>query len=109
MSAEARNAASVLLLVALKTDQPNIERRLRTILAAAEPVNPDTEAVAWAKPVEELAAADLDALAVLVGWEAVSRLRVGDVVAGVSGSPESGVAATPPALATDEPNGGDRG
>lgn len=71
----------VLLVVAVKTDQPNVARRLRAILAGAEPVEPDTEPVAWARNVDELVAADLDALASLVGWDAVARLRVGDVVA----------------------------
>jgi len=71
----------ILLLVALKTDQANIQRRLTTILAAAEPAVVDSEAHVWAKPVGELVAADLDALAAIVGWDAVSRLRVGDVVA----------------------------
>lgn len=34
---DAANRQEFLLVVALKTDQPNIERRVRTILAAAEP------------------------------------------------------------------------
>jgi hypothetical protein len=76
----------VLLVVALKTDQPNIERRLKTILAGAEPINVDTEPVAWANDVNDLVAADLDALASLVGRDAVSRLRVGDVASGGSSS-----------------------
>lgn len=77
-----------LLIVALKTDQPNIERRLRTILAATEPLEPDTEPVAWAKALDELVASDLDALAALVGWQAVERLRVG-AVAGALATGES--------------------
>lgn len=95
----------VLLLVALKTDQPNIERRLKTILAASEPFAPDTEPHAWAKPVNELVAADFDALSVLLGWDAVSRLRVGGVAGGVSNSlAESGPPATTPALPADAPD-----
>lgn len=88
---------TVLLIVAMKTDQPNIERRLRTILAASEPINLDTEPVAWAKPVDELVAADLDALASLVGWDAVSRLRVGDGFSTPLAGAASGDGAGPPA------------
>lgn len=77
-----------LLIVAIKTDQPDIARRMTTILAAAQPVEGDTQPVAWAKAVDDLVAADLDALAALVGWEAVSRLRVGDVsVSGLAKAP----------------------
>lgn len=96
----------VLLIVALKTDQPNIERRLKTILAAAEPVDPlcHTEPVAWANLVDDLVAADLDALAALVGWDAVSRLRVGAVVGEVSEpSMEAAAPATPAASPADAP------
>jgi hypothetical protein len=95
MSADDRAAAShidALLVVALKTDQPNIERRLRTILAAAEATQPDSETVVWARPVDELVAVDLDALAAIVGWDAVSRLRVGDVAAGGFPTPLAGAA-----------------
>jgi len=100
---------TALLLVAVKTDQPNIERRLRTILAASEPVEPDTEPVAWAKPINELVAADLDALASLVGWDAVSRLRVGDVAAGGFSTPLAGAASGDGAgpLAADRPHATD--
>jgi hypothetical protein len=98
--------ADVLLVVALKTDQPNIERRLKTILAAGEPVDPlcHTEPVAWANSVDDLVAADLDALAALVGWDAVSRLRVG-AVGGDASEPshEAGPPATTPASPTDDP------
>lgn len=72
----------VLLIVVLKTDQPLIKRRLDMILAAAEPTQPDTEPCVWAKATHELVAADLDALAALIGWEAVERLRVGAASAG---------------------------
>ena len=79
----------VLLLVALRTDQRDIARRARTILALAEPQEPHGgEASVWAKPVEELVAADLDALAYWIGWDAVSRLRVGQVAVGSSGPAE---------------------
>lgn len=75
-----------LLIVALKTDQPNIERRLRTILAAAEPIDrdPDGNAIAVAIDLNELVADHADALATLAGWDAVSQLRVGQV-AGLEG------------------------
>jgi hypothetical protein len=98
-----------LLLVALKTDQPNIERRLKTILATDEPINPDTEPCVWAKPVVELVAADLDALSVLLGWEAVSRLRVGEVAAGGFSTPPAGAASGDGAgpLAVDRPHATD--
>ena len=97
---------TVLLVVALKTDQPNIERRLKTILAAAEPIAVDTEPVAWANDVNDLVAADLDALASLVGWDAVSRLRVGDVAAGGFFTPPAGAATGDGAgpLAADHPD-----
>ena len=91
----------VLLIVALKTDQPHIKRRLDAILAASEPVQPDTEPVAWAKPVDELIAADLDALAALTGWKAVERLRVGDVTAGALATSGSSNAPAGPPSNTD--------
>jgi hypothetical protein len=67
----------VLLLVALKTDQPDIARRIRLILAAAEPIVPDTEACVFAKDVDELVAADLDALAQFMDPDNIARLRIG--------------------------------
>lgn len=73
--------STVLLIVAFKTDQPNIKQHLHTILTQAAPTNQDTEPQVWAKPVEDLVADDHDALTALLGWDAVSRLRVGDVVA----------------------------
>ena len=91
----------MLLVVALKTDQPNIEPRLRTILAAAEPVAPDTEPVAWAKPLGTLTASDLDALAALVGWRAVERLRVGAVAGALATGEGQDASALPPDSPSD--------
>ena len=71
----------VLLLVAIKTDQPNIANRLRTILASSQAFTPDSEAHAFAKPVDELTAHDHDALTALLGESAVEGLRIGSVVA----------------------------
>lgn len=67
-----------LLIVAIKTDQPNIKRRMETILAAAAPVQdpPNTEAQVYAKPVEELRAADLACLAHFVGGDGIDRLNI---------------------------------
>ena len=77
--------AESLLIVAIKTDQRDIARRLKVILAVAEPQElrdpPETSPCAWAKTLDELTAADLDALAGLIGWDAVGRLNLGrDVV-----------------------------
>lgn len=74
--------SDVLLIVALRTDQPDVERRLRTIVAAAQPIDIQTEACAHAQPVSELTAGDLDRLAAIIGWDAVDRLNVGAVAAG---------------------------
>lgn len=73
-----------LVIVALTTHQSDVERRLR---AACELGGPQAEAQVSAKFVDELVAADLDALAALIGWDAVSRLRVGDVASGGLQSP----------------------
>jgi hypothetical protein len=72
----------VLLLVAIKTDQPNIKRRLEMILAAAHPVQdpPDTTAQVYAKSVGELTANDWQALARWFGPAGVRDLNIGDVV-----------------------------
>lgn len=72
-----------LLLVAVRVDHPpqEMRRRIQTILAAMATYEqpPDTEACVFAKPVDELVAADLDCLAHFMGWDAVRRLNVGDV------------------------------
>lgn len=70
----------VLLLVAVRTDQHNIKRRMEMILAGADPSQPGSNAEVFAKPVDELVAQDLDRLAAIIGWPAVRRLNVGDVV-----------------------------
>lgn len=69
----------VLLLVAVKTDQANIQRRLSTILAAAEPTQdpPDTVAQVDVTPVEKLSANDLSHLGHFFGWNGVHALNVG--------------------------------
>jgi hypothetical protein len=69
----------VLLLVAIKTDQPNIQRRIQTILAASEPIEPDTQPCVYAKAVGELTDVDLDALAHFMEWRGVGGLRIGTV------------------------------
>lgn len=76
MPAENRD---VLLLVAVKTDQANIQRRMNTILAAAEPSYdpPDTTAQVFARGVEELSANDLSRLVPFFGWYGVHALNVG--------------------------------
>jgi hypothetical protein len=96
VSETSKQSSESLLVVALKTDQPNIRRRLETILAASEPVEPDTEPVAWAKSLDDLVASDLDALATLVGWRAVERLRVGAVAGALATAPGSDASALPP-------------
>lgn len=72
--------ADVLLLVATQTDQPDIEARIRTILAASRPNYPDTAPVVFAKPIEELTATDHAALVTLFTEQCVQELRIGSVV-----------------------------
>lgn len=92
--------SDVLLLVAIKTDQPNVKRRIETILAAAQPIQdpPNTEAQVWTREVEDgLVAADLDGLARYFGWNGIRRLNVGDVVVQNTavGPPEDGEPSVP--------------
>lgn len=94
----------VLVVIALTTTnvQAAVEERLREALLLG---GPHAEAQVYAKRVDELVAADLVALAVtLGGWQAVSRLRVGDVV-GVASEPsrEAGPPATTPAAPAAKP------
>lgn len=71
-----------LLIVAIKTDQLDIQRRMSLILAAAEPQHrpPDTQPCVFAKAVDELVADDFDRLAHFIGEANVRRLNIGDVV-----------------------------
>jgi hypothetical protein len=75
-------AEQVLLVVAIRTDNEQVKRRMETILAAATTyeVPPDTEPASFAKPVTELTANDADHLAHFIGRDGFSRLNVGDVV-----------------------------
>jgi len=96
----------VLVVIALTTTnvQAAVEERLRSALLLG---GPSCEAQVYAKRVDELVAADLDALAVtLGGWQAVSRLRVGAVAAGGFGTPLAGAASGDGAgpLAADDPD-----
>lgn len=70
-----------LLIVALRTDQPDIQRRIAVILNASRPSHdpPETDPVVYFKPEDELVAADLDHLAHFVGMAAVERIGVGRV------------------------------
>ena len=84
VSGNAANRPEFLLVLALKVDATRLEPTVKATLGAA--VDPlvrytDSEAHVYAKQVDDLVAADLDALAALIGWDAVQRLRVGDVVA----------------------------
>lgn len=71
-----------LIVVAIRADHADVQRRLQLILAAATTYDrpPDTAACVFGKAVSELVASDLDHLAYFVGWECVRRLNVGDVV-----------------------------
>jgi hypothetical protein len=72
-------APDQLLVVVFKTDQVSVQRRLATILAAAEPSDTSTaytQAVVVAFPIGEVSQADLDALGVLVTPDAVAELRI---------------------------------
>ncbi len=78
-----RETAHTLLVVAIRTDNAQIQRRMETILAAASTyeVPPDTTASVYAKPVGALTASDADHLAHFIGWDGFRGLNVGDVVA----------------------------
>jgi hypothetical protein len=72
-----------LLVIACRVDNADeIRKRVETVLAVAATYDrpPDTTPVAWAKPLSELVASDLDLLAALVGWRAVEDLNAGFVV-----------------------------
>lgn len=69
-----------LLLVAIKTDQPNIANRLKIILAASQAFTPDSDAAAFAKPVGEITAAEYEALETLIGEKPAEGLRIGSLV-----------------------------
>lgn len=86
----AANRQEFLLVLALKVDATRLEPTVKATLGAA--VDPlvrytDSEAHVYAKQVDDLVAADLDALAALIGWDAVQRLRVGDALKGGVGGP----------------------
>lgn len=74
----------VLLLVAVRTDSEQVQRRIETILAVASTYEtpPNTTASVYARPVTELTATDADHLAYFIGREGLRGLNVGDVVAG---------------------------
>jgi hypothetical protein len=76
-----------LVLVALRTDDKHVQRRLETILSIAASYDepPDTTPSVWAKPVGELVANDVDRLASFIGWSQVDDLNLGvGVVSGDS-------------------------
>jgi hypothetical protein len=72
----------VLLLVAVRTDQPSIAERLATVLAVARPYELRGDPVAYAKPVAELTQTDRDALRRLFDPADVDRLRLDEGAAG---------------------------
>jgi hypothetical protein len=77
------SAEHALVIVALRTDDEHIKRRLDTILACAASYEnpPDTSPCVFAMPVGELVASDLDRLAEFIGWDGVRGLNLGaDVV-----------------------------
>jgi hypothetical protein len=69
---------ATLLVVALKTDQVDIAKRLTEILGEAKPVEDlgATVPCAWAKPCNQVTALELAAIACLIGDEAAERLNV---------------------------------
>lgn len=69
--------SDVLLLVAIKTDQPDIARRITTILTASQPIEQTGDPCAWAKNVEELTADDRAALGALFHPADLERLNIG--------------------------------
>lgn len=72
--------SDVLLIVGVRTDAPGIANRIQGALELARPVG-DTagQPFAWARPIDELTAADLDRLAGLVGWDVIERMNIGGV------------------------------
>jgi hypothetical protein len=72
-----------LVLVALRTDDEHIQRRLNAVLGVAATYDqpPNTEPHVYAKPVDDLVPADLDGLAAFIGWDGVRRLNLGADVA----------------------------
>jgi hypothetical protein len=68
------SAHEAIVIVALKTDQPNIQRRLQLILAAAEPIDTRTEPQVFAKSFEDFSQGEQDALYGLFPTAAVHRL-----------------------------------
>lgn len=76
--------SAALVVVAIRTTDPHIRRRLETILAAAATYDepPNTEPCVFAKAVDELTASDADHLAYFIGWDGFRGLNVGDAVAG---------------------------
>jgi hypothetical protein len=74
---------NALVIVALRTTDRHIQRRLETALsiAATYDTPPNTAPCVFAKPVGELVASDLDRLAEFMGWPAIRDLNLGvDVV-----------------------------
>jgi hypothetical protein len=88
VSRERRAEMEALLLVAIKTDQPNIQRRLEIILAASAPVGEMPPAEVWAfelgheEPAPHaLTANAYEALVALIGQDGVDRLQIGSLCA----------------------------
>lgn len=72
----------VLLLVAVRTDQPDIKRRIEMILAGAQSVAPlQPPAQVRAADVDELTANDLHRLAAVFGERAVRDLALNETPA----------------------------
>lgn len=63
-----------ILIVAIRTDQPNIRRRIQLILAAAQPVGMTVHAEVFAKPWSEFNQGEDDALRGLFCRAAFRRL-----------------------------------
>lgn len=65
-----------LVVVVVRTDQPNMVQRLRVIMAACEPVAqaPQHTAVVWGRPMGDVALADVAALAALLHPDDMARL-----------------------------------
>lgn len=72
---------STLLLVAIRTNDENIKRRMELVLAVADTFEADTCPSVYAKPVSDLVADDADHLAHFIGWDGLRGLNIGDVVA----------------------------
>lgn len=70
-----------LLLVAVRTDQPEIHRRIQIILNACQPVEPRGAPVAWAKDVDELDDTDVGALRALLHEDDLRRLEIPAILA----------------------------